>query len=658
MQAATAFKLVIEDDEGARSVVPCELGEVSIGRYEDNTIRLDERNVSRHHARLIKSTEGVFAEDLDSYNGVWVNGERIEGRRELVTGDLIRIGDFVLELRGEALKAQREEITKRTDIVDVEEVTEPSITQVDIQAPQVQFDEGITDPGMSVIEAESPNAQPIEKTAIIRSEDYPGLGGDGAEEAQAIPGAKARLLVVSTESAGQEIVLSKTIITIGRTDQDNDVGLEHRSISRNHAKITCQNGVYKVLDLESANGIAVNGEAYVQCELKAGDLVELGHVKLRFIAPGQMYSPTEEEREALGGRSVEPLGGGEQTKVSGMGLGQLLGQRFVQIGLVGISVLGLGLIAFILLGKPDASDSRSETTIVNVAPTMAKNDGAKESDSAVIQAFLNKAKESLKVGDWSKALAYVEMALSEGAGAADVQAIVEQANKENKVKEIYDSALQAVEQGKWQEAWSWLQEVPGDSYYAAQAEALRQQIKETLVEELAAKAKDRLANKDWDGVSTLLGQIGEIDPKSSYLNDLQNAVSSEKDRQRAAAPKPKLRESSPRASNDKPKKKVAAAPKPPPTPSTADLREVAKNHYAEGKKLSAAKRHREALRRYSSCVKADKAYYPCYIGLGTSYGQLNEHDKTARYYKLYVKYAPDGAHKNQVLQWLRNYESR
>ncbi len=296
MQSANAFKLVIEDDDGSRSVVPCDLGEVSIGRYEDNTIRLDERNVSRHHARLLKSTDGIYAEDLDSYNGVWVNGERIEGRRELLAGDIIRIGDFALELRGDGLKEQHEEITTRTPIPGLEEPTEPSITQVDIQPPGVEFDEGLTDPQVGT--AVPAVGQVVEKTAIIRSEDYPGLA-DGDVAVQAVVGQKARLLVVSTSNAGQEIVISKTILTIGRTDGDNDVALEHRSISRNHAKVILKNGVYQLQDLESANGVAVNGEPYVQCDLKSGDLVELGHVKLRFIGPGQMYSPNEEEIQAI-----------------------------------------------------------------------------------------------------------------------------------------------------------------------------------------------------------------------------------------------------------------------------------------------------------------------------------------------------------------------
>ena len=56
------FKLIIEDEEGRRSVVPVDLGEISIGRHEENAIRLNERNVSRTHAKLRKENGSVFAE--------------------------------------------------------------------------------------------------------------------------------------------------------------------------------------------------------------------------------------------------------------------------------------------------------------------------------------------------------------------------------------------------------------------------------------------------------------------------------------------------------------------------------------------------------------------------------------------------------------------
>src|SRR5438874_10773069 len=93
------YKLIIEDDEGKTTVVPLTRDEITIGRKEGNTIRLTERNVSRKHAKLLKSNGSVFIEDLSSYNGIRVNGDRIEGRSSLTEGDRIQIGDYQLALK-------------------------------------------------------------------------------------------------------------------------------------------------------------------------------------------------------------------------------------------------------------------------------------------------------------------------------------------------------------------------------------------------------------------------------------------------------------------------------------------------------------------------------------------------------------------------------
>src|SRR5262245_57627886 len=93
------YKLIIEDDEGKTTVVPLIRDEITIGRKEGNTIRLTERNVSRRHAKLLKQNGSILIEDLTSYNGIKVNGERIAGRSPIAEGDRIQIGDYQLALK-------------------------------------------------------------------------------------------------------------------------------------------------------------------------------------------------------------------------------------------------------------------------------------------------------------------------------------------------------------------------------------------------------------------------------------------------------------------------------------------------------------------------------------------------------------------------------
>ena len=64
---------------------------VSIGRLAENDICLEDSFVSRHHC-VIRNVDGLYViEDLNSANGTYVNGERVNAC-SLAEGDLIRIG--------------------------------------------------------------------------------------------------------------------------------------------------------------------------------------------------------------------------------------------------------------------------------------------------------------------------------------------------------------------------------------------------------------------------------------------------------------------------------------------------------------------------------------------------------------------------------------
>ena len=70
---------------------------VTIGRSGENTISLDgDEFASGHHARIESQRDGVWVLDLGSTNGTFVNGERVESRRQLHRGDLVQIGDTEL----------------------------------------------------------------------------------------------------------------------------------------------------------------------------------------------------------------------------------------------------------------------------------------------------------------------------------------------------------------------------------------------------------------------------------------------------------------------------------------------------------------------------------------------------------------------------------
>ena len=92
------MKLIIEDDEGRRTVVPLLRDELIIGRAEGSFVRLTDKDVSRRHARLLRRNGRFYLEDLHSFTGVRVNGDRVSGTREVREGDLIEISQYDLKL--------------------------------------------------------------------------------------------------------------------------------------------------------------------------------------------------------------------------------------------------------------------------------------------------------------------------------------------------------------------------------------------------------------------------------------------------------------------------------------------------------------------------------------------------------------------------------
>lgn len=63
-----------------------------LGRDESAHIIIPERQISRQHVQFVRrDDDSYWLEDLNSKNGTWVNGHRLEGARKLSDGDEINI---------------------------------------------------------------------------------------------------------------------------------------------------------------------------------------------------------------------------------------------------------------------------------------------------------------------------------------------------------------------------------------------------------------------------------------------------------------------------------------------------------------------------------------------------------------------------------------
>ncbi|HKF45988.1 MAG TPA: FHA domain-containing protein [Terracidiphilus sp.] len=98
----------VEIGESPFTKVPFKGASMEIGRDPDCDIPLPYPMVSWRHARLTRTPEGTWVEDLGSRNGTYLNGVRITGRTLAKTGDEIGLGSFRFHLLEDGQLARRE----------------------------------------------------------------------------------------------------------------------------------------------------------------------------------------------------------------------------------------------------------------------------------------------------------------------------------------------------------------------------------------------------------------------------------------------------------------------------------------------------------------------------------------------------------------------
>jgi uncharacterized protein YkwD len=88
---AAAIRLVAIGSEAVRAY-PLVKRKITIGTAADNDIVLEHSSVSRRHAIIVRGLGRFRVRDLDSTNGIRINGRRISGAQRLLPGDELEVG--------------------------------------------------------------------------------------------------------------------------------------------------------------------------------------------------------------------------------------------------------------------------------------------------------------------------------------------------------------------------------------------------------------------------------------------------------------------------------------------------------------------------------------------------------------------------------------
>jgi hypothetical protein len=93
----------------------------------------------------------------------------------------------------------------------------------------------------------------------------------------------AKIIISSEDKVIQEVELVKERVTIGRKPY-NDIVIDHRAVSGQHATITLMLEDAILEDLGSTNGTFVNGEKVYRQKIVGGDKVSIAIFELKYVA--------------------------------------------------------------------------------------------------------------------------------------------------------------------------------------------------------------------------------------------------------------------------------------------------------------------------------------------------------------------------------------
>jgi ABC transport system ATP-binding/permease protein len=449
------YKLVISDDEGKTIIVPLVRDLITVGRQDGNTIRLTERNVSRQHARFVRDASGYRIEDLDSYNGVTVNGVRIDKSVELKDGDRVGVGDYVIALRAEASSTA------------------------------------------TAVGGSPTRGNPVRST--------PGFGAPPP----------ARLVMVSAPAPGAEFSMTKPALSIGRLEE-LDLCISHRSISREHARVTQKSGSFEIEDLRSANGVRVNGQPVKRSPLRSGDIVDLGQVRFRFVGQGESYVFDPSEEHVPVGAVVARSGPSGKTVFA----------------VIAVATVAATMIAFWQDGNKQAGAAMRKE--VPAPPTAASEPQPSSETMPVDQGKLSEAlatcRAELASGNYDEAARAADQGLTLPGSGDELAACKRGVNDALRASSAYQEGTRALAENKLEDAYFLFAGIPDDHAFRE-----RPEVKNTIdrvAQDRITRAKKQLTKNPAEARGLASSVMDMQGVASTWREEAQRIV----DAQPAAAP--------------------------------------------------------------------------------------------------------------------------
>lgn len=255
-----AAKLILSMDGAVLKEYVLNKERMTIGRKAHNDIVIDNLAVSGEHAAVVTILNDSFLEDLDSTNGVMVNGAQVK-KHFLQNNDVIEIGKYKLKYLNDQPSQTTAADFERTMVLrgpvggakKPDEAATVKTSAANIEATQIST----STPASTATQGDATGKFTTAQTAG----GMPPVSGTPVAAVQILTG----------PNAGKELELVKNLTTLGKP------GLQVAVLTRR------PNG-YFITHVEGATYPVLNGKQLDEHphQLKDHDIIELAGIKMEF----------------------------------------------------------------------------------------------------------------------------------------------------------------------------------------------------------------------------------------------------------------------------------------------------------------------------------------------------------------------------------------
>lgn len=269
-------RLYLKFEDRVIREVNLSVGVVTIGRQPDNLLQIDNPAVSGHHAKIYWEHDHYAIEDMESFNGTYINNRRIT-KEALDSGDVVLIGKHTIVFRAEGSESVAAEQKAMAD------------RSLSLQSHLDKGRPPQLDPTV-MLDTKKAKEMLVQAAAAAAAAGVAGVQMQGTAAKPSATGAAifgrrriGTLTMLGGKTNRQHYVLSSKLSVIGRSEMAT-IRLKRWFAPRIAASIQQREDGYFIVGARKNSKIRVNNIeiAAGQKELKEGDVVEVAGIRATF----------------------------------------------------------------------------------------------------------------------------------------------------------------------------------------------------------------------------------------------------------------------------------------------------------------------------------------------------------------------------------------